>query len=79
MTRKCFQKCEFISPSPLDICDSIRSEFDQVPTSCEPLFGSTIQVIRCILLGAPRYVKFPHYLIKHFIYHENYLISTFEK
>ena len=40
MTRKCFQKCEFISSSPLDICNSTRSEFDQVPTSCEPLFGS---------------------------------------
>ena len=40
MTQKCFQKCESISPSPLNICDSIRSEFDQVPTSCKPLFGS---------------------------------------
>ena len=46
MTQKCFQKCEFISPSPLDNCDSIRSEFDQVPTSCEPLFGSATQVIK---------------------------------
>ena len=31
MTQKHFQKCESISPSPLNICDSIRSEFDQVP------------------------------------------------
>ena len=42
MTQKYFQKCESISPSPLDICDSIKSEFDQVLTSCEPLFGSAI-------------------------------------
>ena len=40
MTQMHFQKCESISPSPLNICDSIRSEFDQVPTSCKPLFGS---------------------------------------
>ena len=46
MTQKHFQKCESISPSPLNICDSIRSEFDQVPTSCEPLFGSATQVIK---------------------------------
>ena len=45
-TQKCFQKCESISPSPLDICDSIRSEFDQVPTSCKPLFGSAAHVIK---------------------------------
>ena len=46
MTQKYFQKRESISPSPLDICDSIRLEFDQVPTSCEPLFGSAMQVIK---------------------------------
>ena len=46
MTPKTFPKCESISPSPLNICDSIRSEFDQVPTSCEPLFGSATQVIK---------------------------------
>jgi len=46
MTQKCFQKCESISPSPLNICDSIRLEFDQVSTSCEPLFGSATQVIK---------------------------------
>ena len=39
MTQKHFQKCESISPSPLNICNSTRSEFDQVLTSCEPLFG----------------------------------------
>ena len=46
MTPKTFPKCESISPSPLNICDSIRSEFDQVSTSCEPLFGLAIQVIK---------------------------------
>ena len=46
MTQKYLQKCESISPSPLDIYDSIRSEFDQVPTFCEPLFGSATQVIK---------------------------------
>ena len=46
MTPKTFPKCESISPSPLNICDSIRSEFDQVPTSCEPLFGLATQVIK---------------------------------
>ena len=45
-TQKYFQKCESISPSPLDICDSKRSEFDQVPTSYEPLFGSATHVIK---------------------------------
>ena len=29
-------------PSPLNILPSIRSRFDRVPTSCEPLFGSAI-------------------------------------
>jgi len=33
---------ESISPSPLDIGNSIRSEFDQVPASREPLFSSAI-------------------------------------
>ena len=46
MTQKHFQKCESISPSSLNICDSIRSEFDRVATSCEPLFGSATQVIK---------------------------------
>ena len=46
MTQKHFRKCESISPSPLNICDSIRSEFDQVPTSCKPLFGSAAHVIK---------------------------------
>ena len=46
MTQTYFQKCESIYPSPLDICDSIRLEFDQVPTSCEPLFGLATQVIK---------------------------------
>ena len=41
-----FSKYESISPSPLNICDSIRLEFDQVSTSCEPLFGSATQVIK---------------------------------
>ena len=45
MTQKYLQKCVSISPSPLDIYDSIRSEFDQVPTFCEPLFGSATQVM----------------------------------
>ena len=40
--KKIYPKCESISPFPLNICDSKRSEFDQVPTSCEPLFGSAI-------------------------------------
>ena len=46
MTPKTLQKCESISPSPLNIYDSIRSEFDQVPTSRKPLFGSAMQVIK---------------------------------
>ena len=46
MTQKHFRKCESISLSSLNICDSIISEFDQVPTSCEPLFGSATQVIK---------------------------------
>ena len=46
MTPKTFRKCESISPSPLNIYDSIRSEFDQVPTSCEPLFSSATHVIK---------------------------------
>ena len=29
-------------PSPLNTSPSIRSGFDRVPTSCEPLFGSAI-------------------------------------
>ena len=45
MTQKYLQKCVSISPSPLDIYDSIRSEFNQVPTFCEPLFGSATQVM----------------------------------
>ena len=46
MTKNVSKKSESISPSPLNICDSIRSEFDQVPTSCEPLFGSATRVIK---------------------------------
>jgi hypothetical protein len=46
MNQKCFQKCESISPSPLNISDSLRLKFDEVPTSCEPLFGSATQVIK---------------------------------
>ena len=33
-------------PSPLNILPSIRSGFDRVPTSCEPLFGSATQVTK---------------------------------
>ena len=33
-------------PSPLNILPSIRSGFDQVPTSYEPLFGSAKQVTK---------------------------------
>jgi hypothetical protein len=38
-------------PSPLNILPSIRSGFDQVHTSCEPLFGSVTQgtKVRCTL------------------------------
>ena len=34
------------APSPLNILPSIRSGFDRVPTSCEPLFGSATQVTK---------------------------------
>ena len=33
-------------PSPLNILPSIRSGFDQVPTSCEPPFSSATQVTK---------------------------------
>ena len=33
-------------PSPLNTSPSIRSGFDRVPTSCEPLFGSATQVTK---------------------------------
>ena len=38
-------------PSPLNILSSIRSGFDRVPTSWEPLFGSATQVTKvCYIL-----------------------------
>ena len=37
--------CPF-PPSPLIIISSIRSGFDWVPTTCEPLFGSATQVTK---------------------------------
>ena len=46
MTQKHFKSVSPFPPSPLDICGSIRSEFDQVPTSREPLFGLAKQVIK---------------------------------
>ena len=40
----------------MDICDSIRPEFDQVPTSHEPLFGLAIQVIKlCYILPTHKF------------------------
>jgi hypothetical protein len=41
-----FPKCESISPSSLNIIPSIRLEFDQVPTSYKPFFGSATKVTK---------------------------------
>jgi len=38
---KNFPSASPFPPSPLKILPSIRSGFDQIPTSYEPLFGST--------------------------------------
>ena len=48
---KCFLSVSPFPPSPLNFLPSIRSGFDRVSTSCEPLFGSATQVtkVRCTL------------------------------
>ena len=48
---KCFISVSPFPPSSLNILPSIRSGFDRVHTSCEPLFGSATQVtkVRCTL------------------------------
>ena len=43
---KIFLSVSPFPPSPLNILPSIRSGFDQVPTFCEPLFGSATQITK---------------------------------